>query len=210
MIRAIMEKYPDCSIISILESSQREYTEKMVSIKDICSYYGIPLADTIAAFNESGISYENLAEDGVHPNDDGQNLYFETVKKVIKEQVKISTGKLEKRDVLHADAKRFQNFAWYGVNENGFRRIDDTTYEMNIEAEGILGIDYTYESGENKADIYIDGELHKSPTITFNYDFSQRHIHVVSEKCSVKDKIKVVFSTKEQADGFYGMCFSWR
>lgn len=30
----------------------------------------------------------------------------------------------------------------------------------------ILGIDYTYESGDNKADIYVDGELFESPTVT--------------------------------------------
>lgn len=39
-----------------------------------------------------------------------------------------------------------------------------------------LCIDYTFESGDNKADIYVDGELYESPTVTFNYDFSQRHI----------------------------------
>lgn len=36
IIRAIRSKYPDCSIISILESSRREYTEKMTTIQSIC------------------------------------------------------------------------------------------------------------------------------------------------------------------------------
>lgn len=210
VIRAIMGKYPDCSIISILESSQRGYTDKMISINKLCEYYDIPMADTIATFNNSGISYEKLTEDGIHPNDEGQNLYFETVKNVIEEQVAVSAGKMKRLEMFHAGVERFQNFAWYGVNENGFRRVNGTTYEININGEGILGIDYTYESGDNKADIYIDGELYKSLTVTFNHDFSQRHIHIVSEDCSVKEKIEVVFSTKEQADGFYGMCFSWK
>lgn len=210
MIQAIQKKYPDCSIISILESSQREYTEKMLTIKKLCKYYDIPVADTIAAFQNSGISYEKLAEDGVHPNDAGQDIYFETVKKVIEKQVQASTGKMEKRTLLYGEAEKYRNFAWFGVDEKGFKRLNDTTFELNIKAEGILGIDYTYESGDNKADIYIDGRLYKSPTVTFNYDFSQRHILVVSENCSVKENIRVVFSTKEQADGFYGMCFSWK
>ena len=34
-------------------------------------------------------------------------------------------------------------------------------------------------------------------------------ILVVSDDCTVKNEIKVVFNTKEQADGFKGMCFSW-
>ena len=74
----------------------------------------------------------------------------------------------------------------------------------------IEAIDYTFESGDNKADIYVDGELFESPTVTFDYDFSQRHILVVSDDCTVKSEIKVVFNTKEQADGFKGMCFSWK
>lgn len=38
ILRAIRSKYPDCSIISILESSQRTYTEKMTTIQSICEH----------------------------------------------------------------------------------------------------------------------------------------------------------------------------
>ena len=192
IIRAIRSRYPDCSIISILESSQREYTDKMTTIQSICEHYGIPVADTIAAFNNSGKNYEELSDDGVHPNDAGQGIYFETVKAIIDDNV-----------------HRFDNFIWYDA-ESDFERVDDTTFILNVAASGIMGIDYTYESGDNKADIYVDGELFESPTVTFDYDFSQRHILVVNNDCTVQAKIKVVFNSKEQADGFYGMCFSWK
>ena len=208
IIRAIRSKYPDCSIISILESSQREYTEKMTTIQSICEHYSIPVADTIAAFNNSGKAYDDLTGDGVHPNEAGQEIYFETVKAVINDNVTASTGKMTDTDVINADVHKFDNFVWYGA-DNDFKRIDDTTFTLNASVSGILGIDYTYESGDNKADIYVDGELFESPTVTFDYDFSQRHILVVSDDCTVKNEIKVVFNTKEQADGFKGMCFSW-
>ena len=45
IIRAIRSKYPDCSIITILESPQREYTEKMTTIQSICEHYSISVAD---------------------------------------------------------------------------------------------------------------------------------------------------------------------
>lgn len=208
IIQAIRTKYPDCSIISILESSQREYTEKMMTIQSICEYYGISVADTIAAFNNSGKAYENLSNDGVHPNDIGQEIYYETVKKVIDDNVAASTGKMADVDVINADVHKFDNFVWYGADKD-FERVNDTTFTLNASASGVFGIDYTYESGDNKADIYVDGELYKSPTVTFNYDFSQRHILVVSDDCTVEKEIKVVFNSKEQADGFQGMCFSW-
>lgn len=208
IIQAIRTKYPDCSIISILESSQREYTEKMTTIQSICEHYSIPIADTIAAFNNSGKAYDDLTNDGVHPNDAGQTIYYEIVKAVIDENVTASTGKMEDADVINADVHKFDNFIWYGADTD-FERVDDTTFTLNASASGIFGIDYTFESGDNKADIYVDGELYKSPTVTFNYDFSQRHIMVVSDDCTVEKEIKVVFNSKEQADGFKGMCFSW-
>lgn len=208
IIRAIRSKYPDCSIISILESSQREYTEKMTTIQSICEHYGIPVADTIDAFNNSGKDYDDLSNDGVHPNDVGQGIYFETVKSVIDDNVAASTGRMSDVDVINADVYKFNNFMGYDATDD-FVRVDDLTYVLKLSASGVLGIDYNFESGDNKADIYVDGVLFKSPTSTFNYDFSQRHILVVSDDCTVKNEIKVVFNTKEQADGFKGMCFSW-
>lgn len=209
IIRAIRSKYPDCSIISILESSQRTYTEKMTTIQSICEHYSIPVADTIAAFNNSGKAYDDLTVDGVHPNDAGQEIYFETVKAVIDDNVAASTEKMADVDVINAEVHKFDDFVWYDASSD-FERVDDTTFTISTSATGVLGIDYTFESGDNKADIYVDGELYKSPTVTFNYDFSQRHILVVSDDCTVKSEIKVVFNTKEQADGFKGMCFSWK
>lgn len=210
IVRAIERKYPNCSLVSILESSQREYTEKMRTIQSICKHYGIPVADTIEAFRNSGIAYDKLAPDGVHPGEDGHRLYFETVKAVIEENVATSTGKMQVAEAVNADVSRFDNFLWYGVDNKGFKRVDDVTYVAAASASGILGIDYMFESGSNKADIYVDGKLYKSPTVTFDYDFSQRHILVVSEDCTVEKEIKVVFATPKQADGFRGMCFSWK
>lgn len=113
IIRAIKSKYPDCSIISILESSQRTYTEKMTTIQSICEHYSIPVADTIAAFNDSGKAYDDLTGDGVHPNDAGQEIYFETVKTVIDDNVAASTGKMSGTDVINTDVHKFDNFDWY-------------------------------------------------------------------------------------------------
>ena len=208
IIRAIRSKYTDCSIISILESSQRSYTGKMTIIQNICEHYSIPIADTIAAFNNSGKDYKDLSNDGVHPNNAGQKIYFETVKSLINDKVAAYTGKMKNSSVINAEAQKFDNFAWYG-KDTDFKRVDDTTFTLNTPASGILGIYYTYRSGSNKADIYVDGELFKSLNVMFNYGFSQRHILIVNNNCDVKKEIKIVFGSKEQADGFYGICFSW-
>lgn len=152
---------------------------------------------------------EDLSNDGVHPNDEGQKIYFETVKKVIDDNVEASSGKMKEVSALNRSVYKFDNFAWYGADSD-FARVDDVIFVLNTSASGIMGIDYTYESGNNNADIYVDEKLFKSPTVTFDYDFSQRHILIVSDECMVENEIKVVFASKEQADGFKGMCFSWK
>lgn len=159
IIRAIRSKYPDCSIISILESSQREDTEKMTIIQSIFEHYSVPVVDTIAGFNNSDKVYDDLTGDGVHPNDVGQEIYFETVKAVIDDNVAASTGKMPVVDVINADVNKFDNFVWYDASSD-FERVDDTTFTISTSASGILGIDYIYNSGENKADIYVDRELY--------------------------------------------------
>ena len=75
--------------------SQREHTEKMTISQSLCNRYEIPIADTIAAFHNSDISYDELTNDQVHPNDAGQEIYFETVKASIDAQVKNATGKMK-------------------------------------------------------------------------------------------------------------------
>lgn len=204
IIRAVELKYPDCSIISILESAQKEYTEKMVEIQELAYHYGIPVVDTIASFQEVG--FEELSDDGVHPNDAGHTVCFESVKNVIDREVKNDIGKMAHVGVMNEDVKRFDNFEWYGVDQ--WERTDNI-FTLNTTASGTLGIDYMYLSGDNTADIYIDGDLYVSPTVTFDYDFSQRHILIVNKNCTVENEIKVEFGSQEQADGFAGMCFSW-
>lgn len=56
--------------------------------------------------------------------------------------------------------------------------------------------------------VYVDEKELIAPTVMFDYDFSQRHILLVSNYCTVQDEIKIIFKTKEQADGFKEICFS--
>lgn len=55
----------------------------------------------------------------------------------------------------------------------------------------------------------MDNYLLIAPEVNFDYDFSQRHILILSENSTVNNQIKVVFESKEQADGFEGVVFSW-
>lgn len=235
IIRALQSKYK-CNIIAILESSQRTYTEKMQEIQKICEHYRIPVADTIEPFNVSDDVYNSLSSDGIHLNEEGKKVYFEVLQDVIEAQIeKTDSGIGTPAINIGTDDKQgiedYKHFLWIGtdgsntddssvVNQEGFIRKDDFTWFVKVsdiglsQIRGIMGIDYVYHSGENHAFVYIDGQEYVAPTVTFNYDFSQRHIlRIPNEQdskgyCTVTDEITVVFETKEQADGFSGICFS--
>lgn len=46
--------------------------------------------------------------------------------------------------------------------------------------------------------INVDGKLYKSPTVTFVYDFLQRHILVVSDNYIVKKKLRLCLIIKSR------------
>lgn len=84
----------------------------MTIIQSICEHYSILVVDTIAAFNNSAKAYDDLTVDGVHPNDAGQEIYFETIKAVIDDNVAASTDKMADVDVINADVHKYDNFVW--------------------------------------------------------------------------------------------------
>lgn len=204
IIRTVKNKYDGCALISILESSQREYTKKMLDIQHLAKHYNIPVADTIVPFTDK---YDNLVKDNVHPNDEGQKIYFERVKTIIDNNVELYLAKDKGiYKSINDGVEKLDTCRYIGKNE--FEVVDDKTLEIDINISGMMGIDYTYESGDNKCTIYIDDEEYAAPVVTFDYDFSQRHILVVNDECIVKDTIRIEFMTAEQCEGFEGIIFS--
>ena len=101
LLRAVLEKNPNCSVICVLESSQREYTEKIQTIQALAEYYKLQTADAIFTFDHSGRTYMELLYDGVHPNVYGNELYVQCVTEVIAGQVEKA---MEEKSRLAASA----------------------------------------------------------------------------------------------------------
>lgn len=87
LLRSLKGHSPSCDIITILESSQKKYTEKIEDIIRLSNYYGASIADTLQAFAEETDNIEGLHLDGIHPNRRGHEIYFETVYSVIKNNI---------------------------------------------------------------------------------------------------------------------------
>ena len=212
IIRAVNSKYTKCSIISILESAQREYTEKITTIENIAEYYGIPVADTIRSFNNgTNGNYSDLTIDGTHPNDLGQKIYADIIESIIDNLAESYTDFDHTiYPPMNKDVQQFENFLW--MDSSQFVRNNDTyIYTVNEQISGILGIDYSFLSGENSCMVKIDDQDFAALEVTSDYDFSQRHIRMVDNNpVTVTKTIEICFSTKEQADEFNGCCFSWQ
>lgn len=210
ILRAIRQKYPSCEVISILESSQKTYTEKMLTIQSLAEHYGVYVADTIEAFVESGKAYEELTNDGCHPNDEGQRLYYETVIKIIDEIYgKPEAEQPECSDIqpVNSGMEQFENFTYFSKEK--FRTVDELTYEIDVEnVSGNLGINYHLPEGEHSIIVSADGENICEKKMGCDNAYMQEYIEVLAEDCVVKETIRLRFSDIETAAAFKGICIN--
>ncbi len=205
ILRAVYWRYPDSRIITILESSQREYTEKIETIKELSKHYNTQIVDTIAAFNNSGIAYEELAEDGTHPNEKGQQIYYEAVKDVL---IKIhSEDKREDaREILpiNEEVEEFRNFELYGADE--FQQASENELVLELtEVTARLGIYYTPVEGTNHIELYADDVLVLDKEFEWEHSFVQDYIELADRQKVKFSKMRVVFDKGEQRDNFQGV-----
>ena len=207
---AIHYKFPSSRIITVLESSQRDYTEKIRVIQELSEHYDACVADTIAAFRDSGRAYEELCDDGTHPNDEGQRVYYETVKPLVDEFYAKRDQTLEEEiEAVNKELINYEKFSYYSLDE--FKKIDECTYELETVTEGgILGIDYTYVKGESRISIYINDQNLCDKQLVWENDFTLRFIEKVTDKVETDSKIRIVFSSREQAKAFHGIIITTR
>ncbi len=210
MIRSAERKYPSCNLISILESSQREYTKKIEIIEELSEYYDIPAADTIRAFNDSGREYEELTVDVKHPNDEGYKLYFNEVKKIIDEEVTNDTGvEVIERIPLNPEVSEFDTFSWFPAER--FIRTDERTWTLTPDKEvrGIIGLYHLFCPSDGEIVIQTDGREALRRPMVWSYDFSQDFIYWHDKTVrSASSRIDISFPTSEMADGFKGLIFT--
>lgn len=208
--RAIRNRYPECAMISILESSQREYTNKIKIIQALAEHYHVAVVDTIQAFEESRYAYEELTSDGKHPNYLGKEIYFDAVRNLIESDMKLDVNDrkleayVESVNVVNEEVVHYDNLQFIGKDE--FERISEVGYEANMQPiEGILGIYYSYMPGDNSVDVLVDDEYFATHKIIFNHHSKQERINLIKEGAKVNGKIQLKFDNKEQADYFQGI-----
>ena len=220
MVRKALSLYPDCSVISILEHSQRSYTYKMNCIKEIAGYYNIPVVDCIKLFDDQIAGYDSYVKDGIHLNDAGHALYSEAVEGVIEEQIKIKALPVSlKEQPKHTNTSFFDNSCW--IPSERFTRNGNTySIELPNEIKGsgipsftgekgvLMVVDIIDYPGENVITVYNNGKKTAERKNDWKYSFRQRHIPEISYGLVIeKGSFIIKFSSTEQADSFKGCGF---
>lgn len=214
LIRTIRSKWPKAEIISVLQSSQRDYTKLIQTIKTLDEHYGIVVADTIAPFiNGKNGQYISLAPDGTHPNDKGYALYAEILENLIDE------GVMKKRKVqdhkkmtepVFKEALEYSYFLEVPTNIL-LRSNNDFFYQIDIPDNTHIGIDFNVLKGSNYYEFVINN------IALFTKDFyrewkTQQQILDLTEYYNLRQsgnvEIKLKFKYTEQADSLKGFFIS--
>lgn len=177
LIRASKKNNPQAEIITILESAQLDYTEKINTIIKISEHYGISYVDTIQAFKESGFSNEELTTDLVHLNEKGHQIYADIIFDVLKNNVLFSGyEQLKLKKPLNKMVQDYDYF--YYIDRNQMSESEDGLSFVVDGKIDTIGIDQIHEPGDNKLTITVDGE-NLDLGYDWNYSFSQRHINLI-------------------------------
>ena len=213
IIRETWNKYPNSSIICVLESSQMDYTWKIQQIQEIAGHYGIQTADMLKAFQDfmaQGHDYSELITDvdNVHPGDLGHQIYFETLRDMIAANVE-HFEPTKKKEPLHPECVGYDTFRY--VPREQWAKVNDTTWKLTVTEpfSAALAISREYRDGNNAITILIDGQEYQTYEMVWERGFSQDRIYAFNhEAVPIDHEIELRFADPTVADGFYGFIFT--
>jgi lysophospholipase L1-like esterase len=177
LVTKINGAYPDSEIILIIENSQT-VEEFATEIINIGNHYNLPYIDMRQAFADSEVS--DLTTDGVHPNDAGQQIYYEQIYNAILNPTRQT--KTIPTTYQNPYTYKFDNLQIYKTidSKQGFT---DTVYKNNLIyiydnvlgnyreykfIGSIVGIMVYNDSSSGIANVYIDGVLTKQVDLYYS------------------------------------------
>ena len=235
ILRALQAKYPDASLMTVIENASRYETENNRTVRTLSEHYGIPCADALAEAEASEAEYDILLDPVGYPTDEGQKVYADAFFRTIEAEAAGRRGK-DSTDTaaLYAETSQFEKLDIYPADK--FER-EGNTFTLEVPAAGlsgrILGIDYDYVTGTNSCLVFADsdwtiiGQASFQNTLNYNGDelngSGRRHYRVLNTwitdwgtmtapAVNASTWIRVVFPETEngtlQADSFRNLLLS--
>lgn len=206
LIRNIKTKYPNAEIISILQSSQKTYTDKIKTIQTIAKHYNIPTADTIIPFtNGENGTYSTLTVDGIHPTNKGYALYAQTLETLIDQNVQNNTKAKQKLpSPIFPDALNHACFQELSTNQ--LTRTENTfTGQIGLPKNSFIGMEVNFITGTNSYEVQINKK--RLAKYNFYWEFPGKHFITDIAKTAISGPrtISITFDSTKQADSFKGL-----
>lgn len=212
LIRNTIRKNPNAEVIAILESSQKEYTNKIKTIMKLCDYYDIPYVDMINVFENSGYTYEELSDDGIHPNTIGKKIYANAIYNVIKTKLlkkqhffDFKGERPQNRSPLNSASNIYMNFQYISLENMD---IQNNIVHVEIPEDSILGLDLNFIKGNHGITMTLsDGGEKKYVGYSWEYDAQQRHIYQILSGKHKETKVQLTFSLMGDIENLHGIFY---
>ncbi len=222
MVRALIKKSPEISIISLIEPSSVTNTDgysddNASAIQSITDHYNGLTIDVAKVMSENGSdAASTVADDKINQNTDGNAATADAIAASIIRAVDSGMEPLDSSvEPLNEGVSNLDEYAYIPASE--FAKINDTTFAIVKDSitdvngnyvSGLLGIDYTYLPGNNDVYVTLDNTPFARSTVAFNGTESERHIFVLNDNCDSSDHITISFTSADEADAFAGIIVS--
>ena len=203
ILRAIGDAFKKCSIITVLENTEREHEWKTNIIRNLSEVYNAEVADTITP---SGESLDLYLIDGRYLNDDGQVLYEQAILKTIMNGAKYKTPYEKIRvNAQHPETSKYD--AFYYVSADNFNR-NGNQFSFETSFDGALAVDYELLPGDTSVLVYIDGQMIIGYDSSNYYGAGIERAQLVGDNLRARRRVTIEFASEEQANGFHGIYIS--
>ncbi|MBG9445174.1 SGNH/GDSL hydrolase family protein [Cytobacillus firmus] len=163
LIRKTKQLYPDTEIITITENplDNEAFVQAIINIS---SHYGAKNVDMRKPFELSGLPAEELTKDLVHPNDDGYEIYADTLIKKIRELTgshadiaELSAPIHENADIEIAPIPHVTDISGSFIHKDGIWESSKAGDSLEYQFSGpFLGVDMIRSEKGGKMDVFVD------------------------------------------------------
>lgn len=203
LLRAAMNKYSNALIVSVLESSQPKHSNKIRQIKKLCKYYNIPMADMIRAFDKSGKKYSELSNDGIHPNDEGYEIYYNELRKVIEKNYGNDNINRE-ASPMYDEVNAFKNMSYY--NKKQLLYDGNCTYSCVLSEENcVIGMDISNSKANQSFELCNEGKATEECKCAKTINESIMPVCFDFDSDGI---VNINFKSKTDAEGLQGLIIS--
>ncbi|SFG06942.1 SGNH/GDSL hydrolase family protein [Oribacterium sp. WCC10] len=222
MVRSILSKCPETSIISLIEPASVTNTDGFAddnasAIQTITDHYHGLTIDIAKLMEADGKNASDTAQDDkINQNEDGNIMTADIILKAIRDKASEKAEEISSSiEPLNESVSVLESYTYIPAGD--FVKVDDTTFEIpagNIldnygdAVTGLLGVDFDYQTGSNDVYVSVDGTPFGRSTVDFNGTDSEQHIVLINDNFAPAQYVTVSFGSAESAASFAGIVVS--